>query len=196
MRALSTHLLALVAGACLAFYVLFHWPVKQDLFSHALFSATTDDLVVAYWLLAKNFVAGDGTRSNRAAVEAFVTREAPGFGLDPALVKAVVWFESGYRRAAISTTGAMGLMALMPEIARRHGATDPFQPFENLRAGMRYLAELAERYDGNVDRILAAYNAGEDAVTRHDGVPPFPETEDYVERVKIIYAGFRAAQVP
>jgi soluble lytic murein transglycosylase-like protein len=104
-------------------------------------------------------------------------------GLDPELVRAVVAVESGFRPDAVSPKGAQGLMQLMPATARALGVTDPFDPAANIDGGTRYLRILVTRYGGDLRRALAAYNAGEGAVARHGGVPPYPETLAYVRRV-------------
>jgi soluble lytic murein transglycosylase-like protein len=104
-------------------------------------------------------------------------------GLDPELVRAVVAVESGFRPDAVSPKGAQGLMQLMPATARSLGVKDAFDPFSNLDGGTRYLRILVTRYGGDLRRALAAYNAGEGAVARHGGVPPYPETLAYVRKV-------------
>jgi soluble lytic murein transglycosylase-like protein len=103
--------------------------------------------------------------------------------LDPELVRAVVSVESGFRRDAVSPKGAQGLMQLMPGTARALGVKDAFDPAQNLDGGTRHLRALIDRYGGDVKRALAAYNAGEGAVARHGGVPPYPETRAYVRKV-------------
>ena len=114
-------------------------------------------------------------------------------GLDPALVLAVVSVESGFRPEAVSPKGAQGLMQLMPRTAASLGVQDAFDPEQNLDAGVRHLEALLKLYDGNLTRALAAYNAGQGAVARHGGVPPYRETRAYVRRVLERY---RAKQAP
>ncbi|MCG6925550.1 MAG: lytic transglycosylase domain-containing protein [Acidobacteria bacterium] len=104
-------------------------------------------------------------------------------GLDPELVLAVVGVESAFRPEAVSPKGAQGLMQLMPRTAASLGVEDAFDPAENLDGGVRHLGSLLARYGGDVERALAAYNAGEGAVARHGGIPPFAETREYVKRV-------------
>jgi hypothetical protein len=108
--------------------------------------------------------------------------------IDPAFIAAVIKVESnGYSRA-VSRKGARGLMQLMPATARRLGVKSPFDPRDNIRGGAAYLAELAERFgESNADLILAAYNAGEQAVEEYGGVPPYRETRDYVRRVLALW---------
>jgi soluble lytic murein transglycosylase-like protein len=104
-------------------------------------------------------------------------------GLSEALVQAVVQVESRYDAFAVSPRGAMGLMQLMPQTARRFQVGDAFDPVANLDGGVRYLKELLERYRGETQLALAAYNAGEKAVERYGGIPPYRETMQYVDRV-------------
>jgi len=108
---------------------------------------------------------------------------APRFGLDPRLVLALISVESDFDPAAVSTKGAQGLMQLMPATASRFSVQDPFDPKQNLAGGMAYLRWLLAHFGGDLQKALAGYNAGEGAVTRHGGVPPYPETEAYVREV-------------
>ena len=104
--------------------------------------------------------------------------------MSPALIEAVVVrTESGFDPAAVSPKGAGGLMQLMPRTASALGVVDRFDPRENIRGGVRHLRYLLERYQGSVVLALAAYNAGEGAVDAHRGMPPYPETQQYVHRV-------------
>lgn len=104
-------------------------------------------------------------------------------GVSPALVEAVVATESGFEPAAVSPKGAGGLMQLMPSTASALGVVDRFDPRESIRGGVRHLRYLLERYRGSVVLALAAYNAGEGAVDTHRTIPPYPETQRYVQRV-------------
>jgi soluble lytic murein transglycosylase-like protein len=104
-------------------------------------------------------------------------------GVRPDLVRAVVQVESAFDPNARSPKGAVGLMQLMPTTMREFGVEDAYNPAENVRAGTAYLRQLLDRYDGDEALALAAYNAGPTAVDRHEGVPPYHETQDYVKRV-------------
>jgi soluble lytic murein transglycosylase-like protein len=127
-------------------------------------------------------VVSTGPPLSHDAIVSLVDRIAARVGLDRRVAHAVVRAESNYNPAAISPKGAMGLMQLMPVVARQYDLTDPFHPEQNLEAGMRHLQQLLGRYD--LSRALAAYNAGEGAVSRYGGVPPYRETQDYVRKIR------------
>jgi soluble lytic murein transglycosylase-like protein len=112
-----------------------------------------------------------------------VRKLAPEFGLDPALVLAVVETESNYNPKALSPKNAQGLMQLIPETAERFGVVDVWDPEQNLRGGMAYLRWLLDHFNSDVKLALAGYNAGEAAVSRYRGVPPYDETRAYVKRI-------------
>lgn len=114
--------------------------------------------------------------------------------LDPILVHALIHVESGHRRDALSNRGAIGLMQVLPETAARFGITRPDQVRENLRAGTRYLRALLDRFDQRLDLALAAYNAGEGAIDRYKGIPPYAETRQYVPAVLSAYEGWRSGE--
>jgi soluble lytic murein transglycosylase-like protein len=116
--------------------------------------------------------------------DAFIERLAREYGVSADLIKAIAVVESDLNPHAVSRKGAMGLMQLMPGTARDHGVRDAFDPLENLRGGAQYLSALLRRFDENLDLALAAYNAGPEAVRRHGGVPSYPETTQYIRRVR------------
>jgi len=128
-------------------------------------------------------VSAAGPRMADSAIRELVDRVAARIGVNLRLARAVVEVESNYDARAVSSKGAMGLMQIMPVIAQEYALTDPFDPEKNLEAGMRHLRELLDRYGNDSMRALAAYNAGESAVSRYGGVPPYRETQDYVQRV-------------
>jgi hypothetical protein len=110
-------------------------------------------------------------------------------GVDPSLVHALVKVESDFNPLALSSKGAMGLMQLMPETALTMNVKDSFNPAENIDGGVKYLRYLIDRYEGNLSLALAAYNSGETAVKKWGTIPPFKETQDYVQKILRIYNG-------
>ncbi len=122
-------------------------------------------------------------------VDAAIEQAAARHNLDPNLVRAVVKVESNFNPNAVSRKGAMGLMQLMPSTARQLKVTNPFDPEQNVDAGVRHLKALLQNYRGNVPLTLAAYNAGEGAVARSAGIPRIAETRDYVRRITALYNG-------
>ncbi|HEV2494171.1 MAG TPA: lytic transglycosylase domain-containing protein [Terriglobia bacterium] len=122
-----------------------------------------------------------GHLARQAAVSAAV---------DPDLVDAVIRVESEYNPRAVSPKGAMGLMQLIPATARRLGVADPFDPAQNLEGGTTYLRYLLDLFGGDVQLALAAYDAGENAVLRSNGIPPFAETRGYVRKVSALYGPY------
>jgi hypothetical protein len=123
------------------------------------------------------------------ALEPLIRRHCDAHRLDVRLVRAVIQVESGYNRRARSNKGAMGLMQLMPATASELAVQDPYDADQNLRGGTAYLRRLMDSFPGSIEMALAAYNAGPGAVERHRGIPPYPDTRDYVRRVMALYQG-------
>jgi soluble lytic murein transglycosylase-like protein len=122
-------------------------------------------------------------------INAAIDRAAARHNVDPSLVRAVIKVESNFNPNAVSRKGAMGLMQLMPQTAHQLKVTNPFDPNQNVDAGVRHLKQLMESYGGDVKLTLAAYNAGQGAVSRSNGVPHFAETRKYVKRITELYYG-------
>jgi soluble lytic murein transglycosylase-like protein len=132
--------------------------------------------------LVRSLMAAPGARATKVDVRGLIDEAAKSFDVSPLLVDSVIQVESNYNPFAVSPKGAQGLMQLMPATAQRFGVTDSFDPKQNIEAGVRYLRFLQDTFQD--DRLaIAAYNAGEKAVTKYRDVPPYPETIDYVAKV-------------
>ena len=130
------------------------------------------------------------------SVSELVQDAARRYQVDPLLVHSVIRVESGFEPDAVSVKGAKGIMQLIPATAQRFGVNDAFDPRQNIDAGVRYLKYLQDRFPNDLTLSLAAYNAGEGAVTRYNSVPPYPETVDYVRKVKQEYTVRQRAARP
>lgn len=131
--------------------------------------------------------------TNKARYDRIVEKVARAHGLDGALLHAVISVESRYNPKAVSSKGAVGLMQLMPETAKRYGVSDSFDPAQNLHGGAKCLRALLTRFNNDVSLALAAYNAGENAVIRNGNrIPPYRETRNYVPRVLDYYYQYQA----
>ena len=143
-------------------------------------------------IVAANF---RGTLTTAADIDSAIEEAAARHNVDPNLVRAVVKVESNFNPNAVSRKGAMGLMQLMPSTARQLKVNNPFDPEQNVDAGVRHLKQLLESYGGDIKLTLAAYNAGAGAVARSSGVPRYAETQNYVRRITNLYYG-RSASSP
>lgn len=132
-------------------------------------------------------------RLNITAYADPVMQAAETHGVDPALVRALMHAESAFNPDALSHKGAQGLMQLTPATAKELGVEDASDPNQNIAGGTKYLAQLLKRFNGNVQLATAAYNAGPNAVKKYNGVPPYKETEVYVERVGILHQRYQMA---
>ncbi len=130
-----------------------------------------------------------GHQASQEEIDASIVMAAARHNVDPNLVRAVVKVESNFNSNAVSRKGAMGLMQLMPSTARSLNVQNPFDPDQNVDAGVRHLKQLLENYNGDVKLTLAAYNAGSGAVARSSGIPRFAETQNYVRRITNLYYG-------
>jgi soluble lytic murein transglycosylase-like protein len=130
-----------------------------------------------------------GHQASPEEIDSAIVMSAARHNVDPNLVRAVVKVESNFNSNAVSRKGAMGLMQLMPQTARSLNVKNPFDPAQNVDAGVRHLKQLLESYGGDVNLTLAAYNAGSGAVARSAGVPRYAETQNYVRRITNLYYG-------
>ncbi len=136
---------------------------------------------------------GASGREKLRAYAGKIEEVARRYGLDPALVEAIILAESGAEPMAVSKKGAMGLMQIMPATAVELGVSNPFNPHANIEGGVRYLRQLLDRFQGNLLLALAGYNAGPAAVERYGGIPPYGETRRYVRRVLLLWKALRQA---
>lgn len=190
MRFLSKHLIALVvlpAAGMAAF------SVRADVYKfvdrgsgHVYYTDRPSHS--GYRLLIKTFSGVTVTyrelEKNRRLYAPVIDAMASKYGLDPALLHAVIRAESGYNSGAVSPKGAVGLMQLMPDTATRYGVSNRHDPNANIEGGARYLRDLIGMFGANLTLAVAAYNAGENAVIRYGNkIPPYAETQEYVSRV-------------
>ncbi len=138
-------------------------------------------------------ISSAGLDARLRSYEDLIERYAEQQGVEAALVKAVMRVESCFDHRAVSRVGARGLMQLMPGTAADLGVSDSFDPAQNIRGGVTYLRLMLDRFGNNQKLALAAYNAGPGAVTKHQGVPPFKETQAYVEKVRSHYERYRSS---
>ncbi len=143
---------------------------------------------------------GEGQKATGVAPRtryiSLINEWAPQYNLDANLVEAVVAVESNYDRFAVSKKGAQGLMQLIPATAKRFGVRDVFDAADNIRGGIRYLNFLMSYFQGTLEHVLAAYNAGERTVVRYHGVPPYPETQKYIRKVTSLYHALNSVAAP
>jgi soluble lytic murein transglycosylase-like protein len=137
-----------------------------------------------------DYIPADVPTSGDHELDLIIFRAGERHGVDPRFLHAVIWQESKYKVRARSYVGAQGLMQLMPATARRFGCMDAHDPAANIEAGTKYLRFLLKRFNGNVSLALAGYNAGEGAVDKYDGVPPYKETQNYVRIITGRYGKF------
>jgi len=128
-------------------------------------------------------------RNRSSKYDPMIDRYAIQYGVDPVLVRAVIQVESDFDPRCVSNKGARGLMQLMPETARRYSVASIFDPEQNIRGGVHYLSDLLRMFNDDLPRTLAAYNAGENAVLKYAGIPPYGETMTYVKRAMTVYYG-------
>jgi soluble lytic murein transglycosylase-like protein len=156
------------------------------LFSPA-FAPSADARAIDVETTLEDVIPADIPSSGDHNLDLIIYKAGEKYGVDPRFIHAVIWQESKYKSDANSHMGAQGLMQLMPDTAKRFGCDDTSDAASNIDAGTKYLRWLLKRFDGNVSLALAGYNAGEGAVDKYDGVPPFDETQNYVKIITSRY---------
>lgn len=157
---------------------------------------TTDYQVLKFDCFACNphsTINWHNVKLNLTAYSRTITSAATRHGIDPALVRAVIHAESAFNAKAISSKGATGLMQLMPSTAKELGVRNALNAQDNINGGAKYLAQLLHKFKGNIKLATAAYNAGPNAVKKYNGIPPYKETQVYVERVGILHQRYKNA---
>lgn len=195
--------LCAAGGLLVALLLLPAAPAQADIFKKTLPDGTlcfTNTPMGGDWDLYLHETKGNKYRFRRPSASEMVRRSnydsiirstALYHGVDPELVKGIIHVESAYNPLARSPKGAMGLMQLMPETASGLGVNDPWDPNENIAGGTKFISYLIKRYNGDLTKALAAYNAGPGAVDQYNGIPPYQETQDYVRSVLSIVNGGR-----
>ena len=123
-------------------------------------------------------------QARSTAYDGIISSLSREYNIPAKLVHSIIQAESGYDVAAVSHKGAQGLMQLMPATAREYGVDDVFDPIQNIRGGLRYLKDLMKLYENSTNLVLAAYNAGQSAVEKYGGIPPYRETINYIEKIR------------
>lgn len=176
--------LVLLCSLIIQSYLSYKFPIKQDLFGHS-YRTNLRERITAYVLLLKSDKKFE--HFNAEQIDEMIETTAKKYDVDAFLIKAIAMYESNYLSNAISTTGAMGLMALMPKTARNLGVRDTFDPQENIDGGVKLVKMLSQVFHGDISLILAGYNAGETIVKKYNDIPQNPETIAYVNNVSKIY---------
>lgn len=181
---------ALIATVLAGFAILWIRPASGEIYyqidEQGLAHFTNSPTTPGYRLLQPG-VLPRGSRLTGASIDELIEAFAAEHAIDSALIRAVIKVESNFNHKAVSRKGAQGLMQLMPSTIWRLSVGDAYDPHENIGAGVRYLRQLLDQFQGDLTLALAAYNAGENAVLRYRGVPPYQETREYVTKVMNLY---------
>ena len=176
----------LLATALIGFVLIWTGPALAEIYyriDESGIARFTNAPTTPDYRLLQPGVLPSASRLTAASIDGLIEAFAADHSVDSALIRAVIQVESNFNRKAVSRKGAQGLMQLMPGTIWRLSVGDAFDPHENIGAGVRYLRQLLDQFQGDLTLALAAYNAGENAVLRYRGVPPYQETREYVRKV-------------
>ena len=180
----------LLATALIGFVLIWTGPALAEIYyridENGVARFTNAPTTPDYRLLQPG-VLPSASRLTASSIDGLIEAFAAEHSIDSALIRAVIRAESNFNHRAVSRKGAQGLMQLMPATIWRLSVGDAFDPHENIGAGVRYLRQLLDQFQGDLTLTLAAYNAGENAVLRYRGVPPYQETREYVRKVLSLY---------
>ncbi|MBI4641792.1 MAG: lytic transglycosylase domain-containing protein [Candidatus Tectomicrobia bacterium] len=180
---------AILIGVALTVFLSSNWAISAEFFQytdrHGVIHFSNAPTHSRYQPLA-SFPRQSKLNYRASQLRPWITTLAQQYQLDPTLVTALIQVESDFNSSALSPKGARGLMQLMPGTAQRYDVGNPFDPQKNIEGGIKYLRDLLIRFDGNLSLALAAYNAGELAVEKYGGIPPYPETVAYVEKILLL----------
>jgi soluble lytic murein transglycosylase len=180
----------LLATALIGFVLIWTGPALAEIYyridENGVARFTNAPTTPDYRLLQPG-VLPSASRLTATSIDGLIEAFAAEHSIDSALIRAVIRAESNFNHRAVSRKGAQGLMQLMPGTIWRLSVGDAFDPHENIGAGVRYLRQLLDQFQGDLTLTLAAYNAGENAVLRYRGVPPYQETREYVKKVLSLY---------
>jgi len=182
-----------LAGICLTLPAPLHGDIYRYVDKEGVVHFTNTPASSAYVLYMRE---NDDIRDripDPDTYDALIRKAENSHGVSFDLIKAVIAVESGFNPGAVSPKGARGLMQIMPQNDSALSLADPFDPFQNIMAGTRYLKQLLNRYQNQLPLALAAYNAGPDAVDRYQQIPPFKETREYVQKVMARYSRYKGA---
>ena len=157
---------------------------KRETLRLKIFGVSALVAFVAFFFLETPVQAASGYSGR---FDALIDSIAKDYGLESSLIHSIIRTESNYDPNAVSSKGAVGLMQLMPETAEKYGVEDLYDPKQNIMGGVKYLRDLINSFDRKTDYVLAAYNAGHNAIKKYGGIPPFPETRRFIQKVKTTY---------
>ncbi len=157
---------------------------KPEALRLRIFGVTALFVLVASFFMETPVQAESGYHGK---FDALIESIAEDYGLESSLIHSIIRTESNYDANAVSSKGAVGLMQLMPETAEKYGVRDLYDPRQNIVGGVKYLRDLIDSFDRKTDYVLAAYNAGHNAIKKYGGIPPFAETKRFIQKVKTTY---------